>query len=97
MRKATGTIEPVWSAIRDRLEEKRNETFEALRRYPRQVAGCDTHYQLLAEQRAKLSGELRQLDAMRAENAQDGIDEFIRRSAFIDDDAAQAIRAGLRR
>ena len=60
--------DPVWAEIRTQLEGKRKETFEALRDYPRQVAGCDTYYQYLAEQRAKISGELRQLDAIRREN-----------------------------
>jgi|ETNmetMinimDraft_16_1059900.scaffolds.fasta_scaffold406098_1 hypothetical protein len=84
---------PVWTAIRVRLEEKRKETFEALRNYPGQIAGCDTHYQYLAEQRVRISGELRQLDVLRRENNRDGIDEFLRDSTFFDDALALSIRA----
>ncbi len=87
--------DPVWAEIRTQLEGKRKETFEALRDYPRQVAGCDTYYQYLAEQRAKISGELRQLDAIRRENSNDGIDEFVRGSVFFDDESLPAIRDGL--
>ncbi len=87
---------PVWTAIRVRLEEKRKETFEALRNYPGQIAGCDTHYQYLAEQRVRISGELRQLDVLRRENNRDGIDEFPRDSVFFDDELARSIRAEFR-
>ena len=87
---------PVWTAVRARLEEKRKETFEALRNYPRQVAGCDTHYQYLAERRARISGELRQLDALHRENPDDGIDEFLRDSAYFDDETARTILTGTR-
>ncbi|NKB58740.1 MAG: hypothetical protein GKS00_20620 [Alphaproteobacteria bacterium] len=85
MRREAKNTEPVWTAIRDRLEAKRKETFEALRNYPRQVAGCDTHYQHLAERRAKISGELRQLEALRRDNPAEGIEKFLRESAFIDE------------
>jgi hypothetical protein len=96
VREAAST-ELIWKTIRERLEARRKETFEALRNYPPQVAGCDTHYQHLAEQRAKLSGELRQLDTLRRENPRDGIDEFLRSTAFIDDDIARRFRAEIGR
>ena len=86
---------PLWAALRARPEEKRKENFDAMRGYPPQVAGCDTYYQMLSERRSKLSGELRQLDALRRENSRDGIDEFIRASAFIDEENARALRAEL--
>lgn len=89
MDKDAENTELVWTAIRDRLDAKRKETFEALRNYPRQVAGCDTHYQYLAEQRAKISGELRQLEALRRNNPAEGVDEFLRQSAFIDETVLQ--------
>jgi hypothetical protein len=93
----TKGAESLWAAIRARLEAKRKETFEALRSYPPQVAGCDTYYQFLAEQRAKISGELRRLDELRRENPLDGIDRFVRASSFIDDDTARELRAELLR
>ena len=58
---------------------------------------CATHYQYLAEQRALISRELRQLDALLAENAEDGIEEFIRRSSFVDDETVRAVRGERRR
>ncbi len=83
----------VWAAIRNRLETKRKETFQALRNYPRQVAGCDTHYQHLAEQRAKISSELRQLNALRREKPNGGIDEFVKASAYVDEDIVASLEA----
>ena len=87
--------DPIWAAVRARLEAKRRETFEALRDYPRQVAGCDTHYRYLAEQRARISGELRQLDALRRAEPAEGIDAFVKSSLFVDDEALRAIRTEL--
>lgn len=78
-----------WAAVREMLEARRREIFEALRNYPPQVAGCDTHFQLLAERRAKISGELRQLDALRRDDARQMLDEFVRASDFLDDEAVR--------
>ena len=79
----------LWDAIRRCLEAKRLENFEVLRNYPPQVAGCDTHFQYLAERRAKISGELRQLDTLRRDDARQTLDEFVRASDFLDEAAVR--------
>lgn len=87
--------ESLWDAIRDCLEARRRETFEALRNYPPQVAGCDTHYQYLAERRAKISGELRQLDALRRDDDRQALKDFVRASDILDAAAIRALQATL--
>ncbi len=92
MRSQADTLDRGWEGIRAYLEDRKRANFETLRDYPPQVAGCDTYYQQLSEDRASLLSELRKLDTLRGENPRGGIDRFIESCPYIDEAAARELR-----
>jgi hypothetical protein len=50
------------SALRARLEARRDRICAELGEYPRPVAGCDVHYNRLLEERTAVCRELERLD-----------------------------------
>ncbi len=94
----TGAAVPVWQAVRRHLEEIRKPIFAELRNYPQPIAGCDQQFNHLSEQRDSIFRELERLDAIRNQRGAPGdemaaIDKFIASSPYIDEAAAQNIRA----
>jgi len=90
--------EPVWTAIRGHLEDLKRPIDEAIRAYPPPIPACDAQYNYLLEQRDRIGGELRRLDAVRrsATGSRDpraAAEGFIGSSPCIDAAAAGKIQA----
>ena len=89
-------------AIRGYLEDIKSQIYEELRQYPQPIAGCDLQYQHISEERDRISRELGRLDDVCRESFTrrdyiKAIDEFIRSSTYIQDEAEQKIRADLKK
>ena len=96
------TLEPILHKIKALLETKRFGISEEIRKYPAPIPGCDQHFNYMLEERARISDELNRVVKLFA--AQSGrrvrieaIDEFVRSSPDLDDDAKRAIRSCLER
>ncbi|MGC2518689.1 MAG: hypothetical protein WA373_06235 [Burkholderiales bacterium] len=94
-------LKSMWKEVRGQLEKRRDRIFEEIGKYPRPIPGCDQQFNHLLDQREQISRELDRMDALSRESLtrRDGIelvDEFIRSSACIDDEAGQAIRSRLK-
>lgn len=93
---------PVWQAVDDYLQARREAICAELRGYPQPIAGCDVQFNHLSGQRDGIFREIARLAAA-MRRAGDGIDgaaaadAFLAASPFIDEDAARRIResAGL--
>jgi len=90
--------DPVWKAIRGHLEDLKRPIDEAIRAYPPPIPACDAQYNYLLEERDRIGGELRRLDAVRRETAgrRDALaaaEGFIGSSPCIDAAAAGKIQA----
>jgi hypothetical protein len=48
--------------IRSQLENEKQRLYEAIRNYPRPVAGCDQQFNYLLEERSRIVQELNRLD-----------------------------------
>lgn len=91
-------IEDIWNRIREHLETQRAQILEDIVNYPPPIPACDQHYNYLLEQRAHISQELRRLNTLLQDRSASPdefklLDEFLTASAYIQDEAAQDIRA----
>lgn len=91
-------VKSIWKEIRTHLESERAQIYEEIRNYPPPIPACDLQFNHLLEERARISQELSQLDALSKESLTRRdyiklIDEFIRSSSYISDEAEQKIRS----
>ena len=95
-----GLLASVWDDIRSHLDRERARIFEVIRNYPTPIPNCDQDFNHLLEERSRMSQELDRVDALSKESIARGsrepVDEFIRSSAFIDDEVRKAIRSRLK-
>jgi hypothetical protein len=93
-------VKSVWDRIRTHLVSEKHRIYEEIRNYPRPVAGCDQQFNYLLEERARISAELERMDRDCVESLTRGnplelVEEFIRSSAYLNQDAAWRIRSHL--
>ena len=89
-----------WKVILDHLEEIKSRIHEEIRNYPPPIPACDAQFNSLLEQRDNISRESHRLDSiLRARNNQNSsieeINEYIRTSTHIDDEAKRKLAAAL--
>jgi hypothetical protein len=94
------SVELVWRKIRVHLENEQRRVYEEIKQYPRPIPACDAQFNYLLEQRAGLAREVEQVDEVSKESlgARDPrkyVDEFLRSSKYIDEEAKQRIRSSL--
>ena len=96
----SGELVAIWKDIRNHLDRERVRIFEEVRNYPTPIPNCDQDFNHLLEERSRMSQELDRMDALSKESIARGsrelVDEFIRSSAFIDDEVRKAIRSRLK-
>lgn len=88
----------IWQAIRQHLQDKKAELYDAIGNYPPPIPACDQQFNYLLEQRAQVSRDLARLETIARQGPAHGdtlhlIDEFLRSSTVIDDALVQQIRA----
>ena len=93
----TDAVRSAWTRIRVDLENQRDRINHEIGLYPAPIAGCDQQFNYLLEQRAGISAEYRRLNeaesqSLRAEDPFKVLDDFIRSSRIIEQDAGSAIR-----
>jgi hypothetical protein len=90
----------IWKDIRSHLDRERARIFEEIRNYPTPIPNCDQDFNHLLEERSRMSQELDRVDTLSKESivrgSREPVDEFIRSSAFIDDEIRKAIRSRLK-
>lgn len=92
----TKSLGPILHEIKSLLEAKRFGISEEIRRYPAPIPGCDQHFNYMLGERARISDELnRVVTLVTAKPAHkdciESIDEFVRSSPDLDDDAKRRI------
>ncbi len=95
------SIESAWREIKVELEGAKNRIYEQIRSYPPPITACDEQFEYLLEQRQEISRELERMHEASAAGPSDReaaarIDEFIRSSNFIGQEARRRIRSSLR-
>lgn len=98
----TKSLEPILHEIKALLETKRFGISEEIRKYPAPIPGCDQHFNYMLEERARISDELNRVGKFFAatpapKDCIESIDEFVRSSPDLDDDAKREIRSRLRK
>jgi hypothetical protein len=94
-------VESIWQEIKSELERRKNQIYGEIRSYPPPITACDEQFDhLLAEQR-RISRELDRMHAASQASVVNRdpartIDEFIRSSTCIGDEAEQRIRSLLK-
>lgn len=93
-------VRSAWNEIRAHLETEKKRINNEIGCYPTPIAGCDQQFNHLLEQRTGLSGEWSRLNAnenqsLSAEDPINVIDDFIRSSNYINQEAAESIRLRL--
>lgn len=83
--------------IRKQLEKERDRINEEIKNYPRPIPGCDAQFNYLLEERTKIGEELKHIEVIYKESVSggeqdEGINEFIERSSFINREAVERIR-----
>ena len=91
---------PVRAAIRDHLNRVKAPINRAIRDTPPPIPACDARFNHLLEKRSAIVRDLNRLDSLQSRGFEPrreavAIEEFLRSSPFIDDDAAQRLRAKL--
>jgi hypothetical protein len=79
-----------WEALRGLLEEMKGAVAAEIQVYPRPIAGCDAQFNHLLERRRSLWEELSRLEATRGDRLT-GVEEFLRSSTCLDQEAKRAI------
>lgn len=92
--------ERMYRDVRAALQGRREHIAEQIRTYPAPIPACDLQFNTLLEERDRLAEELEQLDVLCGQGAAEGaslsaVEAFVRASAFIDEEAARRLRAGL--
>ena len=95
------SIESAWREIEIELAGARNRIYQQIRGYPPPITTCDEQFDYLLEQRQEISRELERMHEASAASLADReaaarIDQFIRSSSFIGDEARRRIRSSLR-
>ncbi len=88
---------PIWAAIRGHLEGVKAPINRAIRDTPPPIPCCDARFNHLLEERSGVARELNRLEALCAQEFEPGreaevIEEFLRSSAYFDEDTARVIR-----
>jgi hypothetical protein len=101
-RQEASWVESAWKAVESELEQEKDRICDAIRGYPPPITACDEQFDQLLEKRDRISRELRRMrEVSRAslthQDAARLIDEFIRSTSFIGEEAEQRIRTSLRR
>jgi hypothetical protein len=99
-RKEADWAAPVWAAIRDYLEGVKAPINRAIRDTPPPIPCCDARFNHLLEERSGIARELNRLEALRSQMFEPGreaeaIEEFLRSSPYIDEDAARTLGKSL--
>jgi hypothetical protein len=94
-------VKSVWARIRTCLENDKAQVYEEIRAYPRPIPACDQHFNYLLAERARIAQELGRLGDALQESLSgivslERIEEFIRASGSLDEDARQQIRNDLK-
>ncbi len=93
--------ESIWKKISAQLESEKNRIYEAIKNYPPPITACDEQFDYLLEQRETIFQELARVQeisdaSLREEDPARLIEEFIRTSSYVDDEAEQEIRSSMR-
>jgi hypothetical protein len=96
----TKSLEPILHEIAALLETKRFGISEEIRNYPAPIPACDQHFNYMLEERARISDELNRVVKLITtkpahKDDTESIDEFVRFSRDLDDDAKRKIRSRL--
>jgi hypothetical protein len=96
----SASAELVGKRIRDLLDTARHRINEEIRTYPRPIAGCDLQFNHLLEERTGIADEVARLheDLERARAGSEpleGLKEFIRSSAYLDEEAKREMMSSL--
>ncbi len=78
-------IEATWNVVTARLELALKRVREEIKHYPMPIPACDAHFNWLLEERASISQELSNAQALSCERDQDLIRDFMRSSARLDE------------
>jgi hypothetical protein len=89
-------VATAWEKIRGHLEDNRHRVREEIKNYPRPVPACDQQFNHLLEERAGISQELAwtaelSMATPEHEDAIRLVEEFIRSSRYMDEEAKQRI------
>lgn len=98
--KRTRVIKSAWERIGADLEQERARIHQEIKSTPPPVPACDVHFNLLLEARARLCEELDQVrqaanDSVAPEEALKRLNQFLRSSHYVGDEAKQAIKSWL--
>jgi hypothetical protein len=90
----------VWERIRGYLENEKRRIDEEIKNYPPPIPACDVQFNRLLEERTRVSEELRRMHEAREESHRCGhsvelLNEFIRSSSCMDDEAKQRMSSYL--
>lgn len=88
----------IWKEIRGHLENKKGQIYEEIKNYPPPIPACDAQFNHLVEERSRIAQELGRLDKLSKESVEDNndierIEEFIKSSPYLNDEAEQNIRS----
>jgi hypothetical protein len=98
----TKSLEPILHEIKALLATKRFGISGEIRKYPPPIPACDQHFNYMLEERARISDDMnRVVKLFTAKQARkdciESIEEFVRSSPDLDDDAKRGIRSRLHR
>jgi hypothetical protein len=87
----------VWREIREHLEVKRDQVYEAIRRYPPPIPACDVQFNYLLEERSCVAQELSRLNTLSKQKLpwQDQVrmlDEFLTTATCLNEEAKKKVR-----
>lgn len=93
-------VKSAWEQIGAHLEQERERIHQEIKSTPPPVPACDVHFNHLLEARARLCEELDQVrqaanDSVAPGEAIKRINEFLRSSHHVGDEAKQAIKSWL--
>ena len=78
-----------WQQVRNQLEQKKAAIYEEIANYPPPIPACDQQFNHLLEERTQILQELKKLEAVTKQNAENSsakaIHTFITESAFLND------------
>jgi hypothetical protein len=93
-------MESLWQEISALLECQKEQLFRQIRSYPSPITGCDQQFNFLLEEQARISQEMSRMrtamqSCLSGGDARAILEEFLRTSTCVDDEAAGKIRARL--
>ena len=95
----SGLADPTVKAVRNLLEQRKDQSYEEIRNYPSPIAACDLQLNYLIEERDKISHKLETIDTIARESSaqSQAIDELIRSLTWVDDQVRERLKAGLKK